>query len=219
MGFVYWDEYEWSGSLQIMEPGKGYQLYSNYMEDPNDEDVPQLFSYPVTVLSGAQHSPAIRGPKKAQTCNTFKPVNFRRYPDNAIMTVMVVEDGLPLSGIEVGVFDGEECRTAAITNESGLAYLTIPGDDSCELTFKVVVGVEVKDVPYTITYETDAIYGTPSYPVVFDLGNMTGINTTIQAIGDESVYDLQGRKIGNDKSSIRTLEKGVYIINGQKNVK
>ncbi len=218
-GFAYWDKYEWSGSLQIMEPGQGYQLYSDYVANPSDEDEPQWFSYPIASIPGAQPSPALRGPGQAQTYNTFAPVNFRRYPNNAIMTVMVVDDELPVSNIEVGVFDGEECRTASMTDEAGLAYLTIPGDKACELTFKVVVEGEVMDVPFTITYETDAIYGTPKDPVVFDLGNITGINTAIQANGDESVYDLQGRKIGDDKSSIRTLEKGVYIINGQKTVK
>lgn len=73
----------------------------------------------------------------------------------------------------------------------------------------------------SITYETDAVIGTPKAPFIIDLDNATGIadniRETINNNGD--VYDLQGRKIVNRESVNRKLRKGVYIVNGQKQVK
>ena len=207
-GFSYWDSFEWSGSLLIMEPGLGYQLYSSAGN--------QTIIYPGTVQSGTHPVSPVRGMKPAKASRTFTPVNFRLYPDNAIMAVKVVDNGLAMSNLELGVFAGDECRTAAITNEEGIAYLTIPGDEACELTFKIALDNEVIDVPFTLTYETDAVYGTPQNPMLIKFDDTDGIWKVLGDTGSESIYDLSGRKIANDKLSNGKLNKGVYIINGQK---
>ncbi len=193
-GVAYWDVNSWSGSLLMMEPGMGYQLKSN--AENNRE-----FSYP----------------SKARKTGSemFHPVDFRLYPDNAIMAAKLKDDGMTLANVEIAVFAGNECRTTAVTNEEGIAYLTIPGDEACELTFKVAIAGEVVDAPLTLTYETDAIYGTPRRPMVIDLGSATGIRGIVNGDGDD-IYDLSGRKIVNESSTNRKLNKGVYIINGQK---
>ena len=118
-----------------------------------------------------------------------------------------------------------ECREAAVSDERGMIIITIPGDKPCELTFRVSDGnsseSSVCSVPsVSITYENDAVVGTPKAPFILDLGQTTGIadNTreTISNSGD--AYDLQGRKVElNDQG--RKLRKGVYIVNGQKKVK
>jgi len=77
----------------------------------------------------------------------FSPVNFRNYPDNAIMAVKAVADGKALAGIEVAAFADDECRTAAVTNDEGIAFLTIPGDETCELTFKVASDAAAAELP------------------------------------------------------------------------
>ena len=192
----------------MMEPGKGYQVKSSADD--------HTFSYPSAAVTGASRSEKVKVNSEQLATATFSPINFRNYPDNAIMAVKVVANGMSMSDIEVGVFADEECRTAAVTNEEGIAFLTIPGDETCELTFKVAVAGEVVVAPLTLTYETDAIYGTPMHPVVMDLGNTNGIREMLYDNGIGSIYDLSGRKIANGKSSNRQLQKGVYIINGQK---
>jgi len=188
-GVAYWDTYEWSGSLLLMEPGKGYQVYK-------------------TPAAGVK---AYGAPQVSGESSNFTPIDFRMYPDNAIMAVKVVANGMSMSDIEVGVFAGEECRAAEVTNELGIAYLTIPGDETCELTIKVAVGSEVMDASLTLTYESNAEYGTPASPMVLDL---TDVATGIGGMGDgqdSDVYDISGRKMDS-----RKLQRGVYIINGQK---
>ena len=77
----------------------------------------------------------------------------------------------------------------------------------------------------SITYETDAVIGTPKAPFIIDLDNATGIKSICDLQIDNSrfdtdaVYDLQGRKIVNRESENRKLRKGVYIVDGQKQVK
>jgi hypothetical protein len=211
-GVAYWDVYEWSGSLLLMEPGRGYQLKSQ-AGDPE-------FSYPSSVVTGTSGSRMANDQSSIVNSqpSMFTPVNFRNYCDNAIMTAKVVANGQPVGNAEVAVFAGDECRTTAMTNEDGFAYLTIPGDETCELTFKVAVGDQVVNVPFTLTFEVDAIFGTANYPVVMNLGDLTGIWDNLHVTGDESVYDLSGRKVANGESLNRKLQKGVYIINGKKKV-
>ncbi|MBP5374933.1 MAG: T9SS type A sorting domain-containing protein, partial [Bacteroidaceae bacterium] len=116
---------------------------------------------------------------------------------------------------ELGVFADGECRAAAMTNEKGVAYLTIPGDDAAVLTFKVAMGDKEAEAAESVTYEVDAVYGSPKHPFVIDLSGATEIE--IVESGDERVeiYDLQGRKVTSEKAR---LNKGVYIVNGRKQV-
>jgi len=73
---------------------------------------------------------------------------------------------------------------------------------------------EMVDVPLILTYETNAIYGTPMNPVVIDMANQaTCISGLTPALTEGSVYDLSGRKMNNEKQL-----KGVYIVNGQKKI-
>lgn len=206
-GVAYWDVNSWSGSLLMMEPGVGYQFKSNADG--------QTFSYPSAAVAGALQSEKVRVKSEQFATALFSPINFRNYPDNAIMAVKVVADSKTLTGVEVAAFAGDECRTAAFTNDEGIAFLTIPGDEPCELTFKVAVDGKVVVAPLTLTYETDAIYGTPKHPVVMNLGDANGIREMLYDNGIESIYDLSGRKIHLDDQT-RKLQKGVYIINGQK---
>ncbi len=204
-GVAYWDSYEWGGSLMMLQPGMGYKLMIGADQ--------MSFTYPGTIVNAAPQ----RAPERAnenQANQTFNPVNFRNYPDNAIMAAKIIGHGAPLSNAQLGVFAGDECRAAATTQADGIAYLTIPGDEACNLTLKIAVGDQITEVPQTLIYETNSIYGTPDEPMVIDIElGITGIQDILNANDAESVYDLQGRKLDN---STRKLNKGIHIINGKK---
>ena len=203
-GIAYWDTYEWSGSLIMMQPGMGYQMKST-------AETSQTFSYPSSIVNATHLAPMHRSGDSKSYDGVFKPINVREYPDNAIMSVKVMAGGRSLSNVEIGVFAGDECRTAAITNNEGIALLTIPGDEPCLMTFKAVVNNQVLESPITLLYQTDAIYGTPMNPIGIDMGT-TGIGSINDENVIESAYDLGGRKI----ESMNPDRKGIYIINGQK---
>ena len=222
-GVSYFDTYEWVGSLPMVEPGLGYMLKSATSYE-------RQFSYPAATVAGARmtqptfHAPAIQTtPAQAATSTVFTPVNFRKYSDNAIMAVKVVDGSKALGNIELGVFAGDaldseasECRAAAFTNSEGIAYLTIPGDVETTLSFKVALGDQLINATTTLNYEVDGVYGSPKHPIVIDLSDQTGIREIASDEQGASVYDLQGRKVVTGQSGHRKLSKGIYIVNGQK---
>jgi len=194
-----------------MMPGKGYKIFSVVSTD-------RTFFYPNKTATGAnarmaQAPTSHRSPLACQ----FTPVDYSEYSANMVLIAQVLWDE-PLAGVELGVFAGDECRETTFTNEQGMVYITIPGDDPVTLTFRVATDEQIFTAPQTIVYETDAVYGSPRAPFIIDLSNSTGIRNIATSQQDEQVFDLQGRKVQfNDEG--RKLRKGVYIVNGQKKVK
>ena len=207
-GVTYWDTYEWSGSLIMMEPGVGYVMKSE-KTDPTE------FSYPSSALAprrgSSENTPATTDAHQY----TFNAIDYRTYSGNAIMAAKVMNGNVAMSNVEIGVFVDDECRTVAVTDQDGIAYLTIPGDDAAILTFKVAQGDAIYDAVDVVNFETDAIYGTPANPFVINLNTTTKVAEIDGAEENESVYDLQGRKV---EQSTGYSEKGILIINGQKRV-
>jgi hypothetical protein len=209
IGVTYFDASEWAGSIHMMEPGKGYMVKSGSA---------RTFGYPTVTVAGAPlrlSEDDYETTVTAQHTAAFAPVDFRLYSGNAIMAAKIVANGKAIANAEIGVFADGECRTSGMTDENGVAYLTIPGDDAATLTFKVAVGGQEAEAAETLDYETDAAYGTPALPFVIDLNNATGIEIVRADDDSQDVYDLQGRKITQQMSH---LSKGIYIVNGKKQV-
>jgi hypothetical protein len=97
-----------------------------------------------------------------------------------------------------------------------MIYVTVPGDDPVTLTFRVVYDGCPYTCGETLTYETDAVCGTPSDPFVISLATATGINEELRMKNEATarVYDLQGRRISTMRKE--TLKKGVYVKRGKK---
>ena len=200
-GMAYYDEYEWVGSLTALTPGQGYKVQSVAAQ-------PRTFYYPSATISAGNHAP--RRKASAVQPTTFIPVDYRLYPANMVLCAQVVNNEMPVEGVELGVFDGNDCREAAVTNEEGMVYMTIPGDLSTELTFRMVWNGNIVTTDDMVLYTTDDILGTPRAPFMIRLDNATRIGR-ITSDGEETIYDLSGRKLTNTQ-----LKKGVYIVNGQK---
>ena len=216
-GVTYFDEYEWAGSLPMLEPGLGYMLNVTLGKDETKQ-----FSYPSSTV--ARYAKAYLFEDMDEVAATeeesaFKPVSFRKYPYNAMMSIKLLNGGVIMPNTEVGVFADNECRAKAQTNAKGVAYLTIPGEDESELTFKIAIGDEIVDAPTVVNFEADGVYGTPKDPVIIELDEATSISEELRVKSEESVYDLSGRKINVDSklSTVNSkLKSGIYIINGQK---
>ncbi len=205
-GIAYWDNNEWSGSLIMMQPGMGYQIMSSAL-------VNKTFSYPSAIVNATRMA-STRGVGASPVYDgVFEPVNVRNYPDNAIMAVKITAGNRSLANTQIAVFAGDECRTAAFTDNEGVALLTIPGDDPCLITVKADINNQIVEAPVTLLYQTNAMYGTPNHPIVMDMGT-TGIDALNETSGMESVYDLGGRKAENMIND----RKEILIINGQKQV-
>jgi hypothetical protein len=96
-----------------------------------------------------------------------------------------------------------------------MIYVTVPGNEPVKLTFHVTDGADIYEASESVTYETDAVLGTPKSPLTVNLDNATGIKS-ISDLTSESMYDISGRKVADSRKENRQLSRGVYIVNGQK---
>ena len=200
-GVAYYDEYEWVGSLRMLEPGQGYKA-------KNVLDGVRSFSYPGSLVSFAPSRSQGRGTGSANL--TFQPVDFHNYSGNLTVAARVYREAKPQANVEVAAFADGECRASALTGSDGVVYLTIPGDDDAELSFKVAEGARITDVKTVLDYVNDGIYGTPQNPLVFDLDGTTGMGGILESADDQPAYDLQGREVPVNSAN------GVIIINNEK---
>ena len=188
-GVAYYDEYEWVGSLRLLEPGQGYKLKSVV-------DGSRIFSYPGSLVS---YGPSfVQSRNVAGKSHMFQPVDFRTYSNNLTMAAKLIKDGKPLANAELGLFADSECRASEITDENGMIYLTVPGDNNVELTMKVALGAEIIPLKGSLEYVSDAILGTPQNPLMLDMDSPTGMGLINVSDGNGISYDMQGREISDD---------------------
>ena len=206
-GTAMYDGYEWFGGLKSLVPGQGYMIQTTDA---------RTFRYPKAVsAAGARMMTSYD-----EAPSHFTPVDCHLYPSNMTVVAQVLVNGVPAAGIEVGVFDKEECRAAAVTDADGLAVLTIPGDGHATMTFRVYDGSQTAACNETLPYENDAIQGSRRSPFIVSV-SPTGIETLTLQDSDSMLYDLQGRRVYRQTEGVQrsTLKKGVYIEDGQKRVK
>lgn len=195
-GFAVFDGYEWTGSLKALTPGQGYMLHSASTSA-------RTFNYPSSLPAYVQ--------KKAATQRkqyTFSPVDHHKYPSNMTITARVTFDGAVQQDAEVGVFVGDECRTAEFTGADGYAYFTVPGDGKCTLRFKLAKDGQTWSSDVSLDYTEDAICGSYKLPFEVTFGKTTFIDG-ITADNDTNTrwYDLNGMLL-NGKPSV----PGVYVL-------
>ena len=219
-GVAYYDSYEWSGSLKQLSPGLGYKIFGKEA---------RTFTYPSATAAGARKaSSADTTTDETVSPTFFEPVDYHQYPGNMVIIARLVNGSMPVCGAEIGVFAGSECRQAAVTDDKGMIYITVPGSSDEEgvqsltmLSFLIALDGELMHAAETVAYETDAVCGKPRSPFVIDLSTATGIQSMDNGqMTMNNCYDLQGRKINDQFSSPNSqLRRGIYIVNGQKKVK
>ena len=182
-GFAIYDGYEWSGSLALLEPAKGYMLYSSAAAE-------RSFAYP----TAASHSKIakVKG-MGLPPAGYFTPVDYHRYPDNMSLIARVTLDGNELADAEIGVYADDECRSHAFTDGEGMAYVTIPGDNPVSLTFKLVREEKLYTAARPLDYSSDDIVGTVDAPYEIEFFSTSGVSLIgADGEGDCEWYDLNG---------------------------
>lgn len=209
-GVAYFADYEWVGSLRTLVPGQGYKYKST-------DDAARTFCYPnyVANISGGKQAPrhAAADGSTDVAPTVFAPVDYHAFADNMVVIARVVRNGLPVEGIELGFFAGNECRAAAVTDGQGMVYLTVPGDETVHMAFRVNDAGRILQLPTTIVYQSDAVEGTPRTPLTLDLSAPTGIEQ-LGSEADYGTFDLAGRKVNGQRHD--KLQRGIYITNRQK---
>ena len=211
--FSIYDSGEWLGNLSVLTPGQGYCYWSEAIS-------PKTFHYP-TVTAASRQARA----KMAQQTPQYVNTNY----ENNMSVVAIVKDGDEvLSGAQIAVMSGDEVRGySAQAVRDDIHFVSVAGKNSSD---KLLFVVTYKGFDYLIAnseyYQSDAVLGSLHAPYVLNISDATGIGDAMRLTDNvertmDNVYDLQGRRIDssmfNDQGS--KLRKGVYIVNGQKQVK
>ena len=199
-GVSYYEDFEWVGTLQNMEPGQGYILFNT--------DTTKQFTYPSTSVAYApRRAPAALADDadgSTPHVGTFKPVSNHAYPQNMILVGQVLLDKLPAANAEIGVFADDECRTAGYTDAEGRIMLLVPGEDEVTLNYRLVHDGQQFETLETLLYETDAIVGTYRQPHIIHFGegqdvedittDQSQLSYTRKLLRDGNLYILRNSK-------------------------
>ena len=196
-GFATFNNGEWEGSLQTMNPGAGYLYKSVSAKSFIYNNVP-------TVLNARALYRERLAPKSIPWS-----VDKHRYPNLMPMIAQVCYStgDAADSTYYVGAFVGNECRGVGKYSD-GIMYLSVYGDKSADMNFKAwnVETESVFDFAETLKFTPDVV-GTYSSPYKLMLGfESTGINHLNANNGVDGIYSIQGIKLNSIPN------RGIYII-------
>ena len=172
----------WIGTLEYMQPGKGYMYQAAQTA---------AFNYP-TIVPKTQKS-------SWQKSNTKWSFDETKYQSNMTMTAVLYKDAIECltDDYEIGAFDpGGICRGSVVleknpANDRYYAYLTIMGNQAGDaLTLKAYDAA--KDTIYIIhqqiSFAADEIVGNIDQPYILEIGERLGLNEHQDLFAHIEVY-------------------------------
>jgi len=156
----------WLGSLKTMVPGEGYMFKSK-------SNGPRTFTYPIAGMFESFDDLITRTNK-----DSWWQVNHHQYNNNMTAIVSVHTDCPDLihdSGYGIGLLDagGNWRAKAAVETESQqeLAYLTIAGDESEKLQYKLIhpESNQQFDLAATVQFKANEHIGSVDFPYVLKM--------------------------------------------------
>ncbi len=223
-GYAQWSQtyHRWEGLLTNFMPGMGYKYYSGSSSTkPVFEDVTSKNALRAKMLA----------PDGEQSAGE----NYG-YADNMLVIAkLMLSDAseVDMNNVAVTATNNSQ-ETFTTLPDRGYYVLTVAGADNATFTFDAFVNgkhrvlyallkddnEKLQESP--IVFEPDAVVGTFSSPVILtdDKNKYTGIwDMSIAPDGDYEVYSVQGLllfKGKNNSEMLKTLRRGVYIVNGKK---
>lgn len=189
---------EWTGSLQLMQPGRGY-LYKSGSD--------KSFAY--NAVSSVANAQALYGAHRLQTKAAPYELNRHRYPN--MMPIVATLSGATLSeGSQVVALSEGECRGIANIEANGMIFLAVYGLGNETINFAAydALSGEMMPISNTTAFAADML-GTTGVPYVLHIdGTATGIdgNVTSHTNLPNGIYTVGGQRVNN------VTQPGLYII-------
>ncbi len=189
---------EWAGSLQLMQPGRGY-LYKSGSD--------KSFAY--NAVSSVANAQALYGAHRLQTKAAPYELNRHRYPN--MMPIVATLNGATLSkGSQVVALSEGECRGIANIEANGMIFLSVYGLGNETINFAAydALSGEMMPISNTTAFAADML-GTAGAPYVLHIdGTATGIdgNVTSHTNLPNGIYTVGGQRVNN------VTQPGLYII-------
>ena len=207
-GFSEFYDGVWEGTLNTLTPGLGY-IYKS----ATDKDLAYDFT------AGSQTLAARVAAPEADAADTS--VDVHKYPStmNVIASVQTADAEADNEQYCIYAFAGNECRGES-RFVGGKHYLTVYGDEATEITF--VVKHTANGGTYLakehLTFSPEVV-GSRRAPYTLTIAETTGIDGAGNlGARNMKVYSIDGVLVNPDATlaDILKLERGVYIIDGQK---
>ena len=210
LGFAAFADGYWEGTLKTLVPGQGYIYKSG-------TDKTLTFDFSAKGTSRAKLPKA----DHATNASAFTTVDVHKYPStmNVIARIVELPLGIDNEQCRIYAFAGNECRGESrwVGNNH---YLTIYGDNATNISF--VVEDKSNGNTYiaqqNLTF-TPEVIGSRKVPYALTLSETTGVhNVNGDATRRIRIYNVEGILIDADATieSLKKLERGIYIIDGQK---
>lgn len=167
-GFAQYNGSTWIGTLDKMEPGKGYMYRAGKS---------QTFQYPL--ISPLEVNSSLRSAELRVAANSPWAVDIHKYPNNMSMIADLWENGQKAQADEftVGAFCGDECRGVGQYVE-GRLFMTIYGGKVGEkISFRAIRNGQSSEwgILETVSFG-ESTQGSLDQPFVLTLGNqLTGL--------------------------------------------
>ena len=214
-GFAIYDGTQWVGTLQTMQPGKGYQVYAqtigsfSWPTTPVERTTTVVADYQEDEESGAHSSSFI--PQATA-------VDRRKYADNMCIVADVMNEDVVANSdnfVVSAVVDGETRGMGVLVD--GHYFITIYGQQDESVEYHVFD----KTLNTDLDVEGEGLFKHTAYCNLAEPTQIVLIDYDPSAVGAivngkqstvNNYYDLQGRKIKINGQ----LPKGIFIHNGKK---
>ena len=218
-GFAVYDGTQWTGTLQEMHPGLGYQLCVRSITS---------FTYPVTPLTATVTVSTAYSEETNAKANGARPqmtvADRRAFADNMCVVADIVNSDDAVKNAErytVGAFVGDDCRGVSSLVD-GCYFITVYGQQGDNVAYEVY---DTQKQQY-IEAQGESMFSAsakcslalPAEILIDEPDAVTVVNEGSGQQHDGAVHDLQGRTVSTSAtpSAIRRLKKGIYIHGSRK---
>ena len=218
-GFAVYDGTQWTGTLQEMHPGLGYQLCVRSITS---------FTYPVTPLTATVTVSTAYSEETNAKANGARPqmtvADRRAFADNMCVIADIVNSDDAVKNADrytVGAFVGDDCRGVSSLVD-GCYFITVYGQQGDNVAYEVY---DTQKQQY-IEAQGETIFSAsakcslalPAEILIDEPDAVSVVNEGSGQHHDGAVHDLQGRTVSTSAtpSAIRRLKKGIYIHGSRK---
>ncbi|MDL2323383.1 T9SS type A sorting domain-containing protein, partial [Bacteroidales bacterium OttesenSCG-928-A17] len=203
---IYDENNGWFGTLQYMQPGKGYMYYS---ENTN----PVTFYYP-NVTASLRSSEDLRSTQE----ETYWENDFRRFANNMTVTsIALLDDVIQESDqVEIAAFVGDDCRGTVLLSyqdiqglsNNYLGFLMVYGESGDQIKFRMydhTTGKEYIGLNEAVSFKANNSHGNLADP--FELRFRSGTYLDDIEVNSVSIYPNPVETILNIKHNQDKIDR------------
>lgn len=214
-GFATYHNGAWVGDL-VIQPGEGLMYQAN-----SDASLRYVATRPVV----NEYVPASMA--KSEWNDDILPVQWSSPVGKYEMNMSIIANVFDQEGnllnaedVVIGAFSGGECRGICMGRNRELLFMTVYGDADADELLEFKVYDKVQNLVYDIDEKVafgNKLVGTVESPQHLTVSSeITPVETITADAQQNDVYSITGIRQNTGRTNLRSLSRGVYIVNGKK---